>query len=82
MKIIATMKDRSVITYHWQGDFAFICTRYIRELQKDLADNKVKHVTILYDNGKIYMKKGLRGITWDYLYDDENYEGRYTITIN
>ena len=66
MKIIAKMKDGTEKKWKWANNkFALVCLRYITELQKDLEENKTKYITLINDDGEVWMKKGLKMLYWD-----------------
>jgi hypothetical protein len=64
MNIIATMKDKTIKHWQWHTPFAWVSLRYITELQEDIENNKVSYVSLLNDDGTVYMKKGLKLVYW------------------
>ena len=64
--IDCNMKDGSTVLYLWQDkQFAWICFQFIRELQEDLENKKVRYISVYdRDTQEVYMKKGLKTCQW------------------
>ena len=66
MEIIAKMKDNTEKKWRWEDKkFALVCLRYITELQEDLKENRTKYITLIDDDGEVWMKRGLKMLYWD-----------------
>ena len=66
MEVIAKMKDGTTKKWRWAPNkFALVCLRYITELQEDLKMGRTKYITLINDDGQVWMKRGLKMLYWD-----------------
>ncbi len=74
MKIILRMKDGTEQVWRWRESFALVCLRYMTEVQQSIEEGRVKQISIIQDDGQVWMKKGLKAVIEPYYkqYSTEN----------